>query len=241
MRDNPWLRLPAQPPFVLPEDKKAVDEFNAGASEDHRLQIDDYLPEPFIGDPASPVLLLSNNPGFSKNSLFRKKPEFMTRIRECISLKMSNCPFFYLAQDPVYHSGWWRQKLKCLLQKFGDEVVARSVCNVVFFPYVSRRFRHGHCKLPSQEFNFRLVREGMERGAVIVLMRRGKLKHWKENVPRLGDYDKLILLRNPQMPAVSPKNCDVGDYEKVVAAIEKAEKERGGKGSRMLSDKRDRL
>lgn len=228
MRDNPWLRLPAQPPFVLPEDEQAVHEFNAGASEYHRLQIADFLPEPFIGDPASPVLLLSNNPGFSRHSTFRKQPEFMTRIRDCISLKTSNCPFFYLAPD--YHSRWWRQKLKSLLQKFGDDVVSRSVCNVVFFPYVSKRFGHGRCKLPSQEFNFRLVREAMERGAVIVVMRKGKLKHWKNNIPRLGDYNKLILLRNPQMPAVSPNNCNAGDYEKVVAAIEQAERERRGKG-----------
>ena len=61
---------------------------------------------------------------------------------------------------------------------------------------------------------------------MIVLMRRGQLKHWKDNVPRLGDYDKLILLRNPQMPAVSPNNCDAGDYEKVVDAIRAAEKRR---------------
>jgi len=223
MSDNPWLRLPPGPPFVLPEDAQAVDEFNAGASEDYRLQVTDFLPEPFVGDPASPVLLLSNNPGFSKHSEYRKDPKFMTRIRDCISLK-SDCLFFYLAPD--CHSRWWRQKLKCLLQKFGDDVIARSVCNVVFFPYVSKTFRHGHCKLTSQYFTFRLVGEAMERGAVIVLMRKGRLKQWENKVPGLGDYDKLIVLRNPQMPAVSPKNCDAGDYERVVAAIEQGERER---------------
>jgi hypothetical protein len=224
MTDNPWLRLPARPPFVLPEDEQAVDEFNERASEDHRLQIADFLPEPFIGDPGSPVLLLSNNPGFSKHSAFRKHPKFMTRIRDCITLKLSAFPFYYLAPD--YHSRWWRQKLKCLLQRFGDDVVARSVCNVVFFPYVSKTFGHGHCKLPSQEFSFRLVGEAMERGAVIVLMRKGRLKQWQNKVPVLGDYDNLILLRNPQMPAVGPKNCDAGDYDRVVAAIEQSERER---------------
>jgi hypothetical protein len=223
MNDNPWLRLPPRPPFVLPEDAQAVHEFNAGASDDYRLKVTDFLPEPFVGDPTSPVLLLSNNPGFSKHSEYRKDPKFMTRIRDCISLK-SDCPFFYLA--PGCHSRWWRQKLKCLLQKFGDDVIARSVCNVVFFPYVSKRFGHGRCKLTSQEFTFGLVGEAMQRGVVIVLMRKGRLKQWANNVPGLGDYDKLILLRNPQMPAVSPKNCDAGDYERVVAAIEQEERER---------------
>lgn len=224
MNVNPWLRLPASPPYVLPEDEQAVREFNASASEDHQLQIARFLPEPIIGDPAAPVLLLSNNPGFSKHSAFREQPEFMTRIRDCISLKVTECPFYYLA--PGVQSRWWRQKLKCLLQKFGDDVVARFVCNVVFFPYVSKKFAHGKCKLPSQEFSFRLVRKAMERGAVIVLMRKGRLKQWQMELPGLGDYHNLILLRNPQMPAVSPKNCDDGDYERIVAAIEQAERGR---------------
>ncbi len=222
--DNPWLRLPARPPFVLREDEQSVQAFNLGASPDHQLQVTEFLPEPFVGDPASPVLLLSNNPGYSKHSTYRKQPEFMTRIRDCIRLKKTTCPFYYLAPD--CHSRWWRQKLKCLLQRFGDDVVAKSVCNVVFFPYVSKRFGARHCKLPSQKFSFRIVSEAMERGAVIVVMRKGQLKHWNTNVPGLGGYDKLILLRNPRMPAVSPKNCDTRDYEKVVAAIEAAEMKR---------------
>jgi hypothetical protein len=222
MSDNPWLRLPTRPPFVLPEDEQAVHDFNSGASEDHRLQIDDFLPEPFVGDPASPVLLLSNNPGFPTDPAYRKR--LMPRMRDCISLKLSDYPFFFLAPD--VHSPWWRQKLRCLLQKFGDAVVARSVCNVVFFPYVSKKFAHGRCELPSQEFSFRLVGEALERGAVIVLMRKGRLKQWKSKVSGLGDYANLIVLRNPQMPAVSPKNCDAGAYERIVAAIEPAERDR---------------
>jgi hypothetical protein len=220
MNDNPWLRLPARPPFVLPEDAQAVHEFNATARENYQLQISDFLPEPFVGDPASPVLLLSNNPGFSKHSAYRKQPEFMMRIRDCISLKVSVCPFYFL--DPEYrdHTRWWRQKLKCLLQCFGDDVIARSVCNVVFFPYVSKKFGHRRCKLPSQEFSCRLVSEAMERGALIVLMRNRRFA-WQEKVPRLCDYGNLIRLRNTQMPAVSPKNCEnEGDYEKIVRAIE---------------------
>jgi hypothetical protein len=218
MTDNPWLRLPAQPPFVLPEDEENIHKFNAGAPENYRIQISDFLPEPFVGDPTSPVLLLSNNPGISKHSDYRKQPELMTRIRDCISLKKTACPFFYLAPD--YPSPWWRQKLKCLVQRFGDDVVARSVCNVVFFPYVSKKFKHVRCQLESQQFTFSLVSKAIERGAMIVLMRKGQLKHWMRKVSGLGDYYKLILLRNPQMPAVSPKNCEAGDYERIVSAIE---------------------
>src|SRR5207302_2546478 len=62
MRDtNPWLRLPADPPYVLPDDAAALSaEYIAQA--EIRL---DLLPMPFIGDPRSaPVVLLLQNPGW---------------------------------------------------------------------------------------------------------------------------------------------------------------------------------
>jgi hypothetical protein len=119
---------------MLPEDAKAIREFNSRADSNHRLQIEKLLPEPFVGDPAAPVLLLSNNPGFGKSSVLRQKPEFKKRMRSGLNLRSSVYPFTYL--DPKFEKTgrWWRQKLKCLLLKFGAEVVARSVCNVVYFP-----------------------------------------------------------------------------------------------------------
>jgi hypothetical protein len=228
MSDNPWFRLPPGPPYVLEEDEDAVRKFNARAGGAHRIQIDKLLPEPFVGDPAAPVLLLSNNPGFGEGSVLRRQPDFMTRIRDGMHLEFSNYPFIYL--DPDYsetNSGrWWRQKLKCLLERFGDTVVARSVCNVVYFPYPSTRFRHGGCEVESQKYGFRLVHDAVERGAMIVLMRKGQLKHWRIKVSNLDGYANLIPLRNPQMPSVSPRNCEVGDYDRIVAAIEAAETKR---------------
>src|SRR4051794_10696190 len=121
MSDNPWVRLPARPPYVLTKDEQAVREFNARAGEDHRLQIDKLLPEAFVGDPAAPVLLLSNNPGFGERSVLRQQPDFMARMRAGLSLHSSAYPFIYL--DPEYRETgrWWQQKLRCLLRKFGAE------------------------------------------------------------------------------------------------------------------------
>ncbi len=226
MSDNPWLSLPSGPPYVLAADEKAVREFNARARDTYRLQIDKLLPEPFLGDPAAPVLLLSNNPGFGKHSLFRQQPEFMAKMRACISLRFLTCPFVYLHPEYSEISEWWRQKLKCLLQKFGDEVVARSVCNIVYFPYPSTKFGHGRYEVPSQKYSFRLVQAAIERGALIVLMRKGQLRRWQDKVSELDGYNNLIVLRNPQMPSISNRNCEVGDYERVLKAIEAAEMNR---------------
>jgi hypothetical protein len=171
MHDNPWQRLPVRPPFVLPDDEAMVHEFNRPASENLRLAIDELLPEPFVGDPTTPVVLLSNNPGIGKRSHLKLDPGFRSRVRDGIHLKESPYPFYYL--DPKYcETGrWWTQKLKCLLQNFGNEIVARSICNIVYFPYPSKRFGHARCELPSQQYTFGLVRESVERGAIIVLMR----------------------------------------------------------------------
>jgi hypothetical protein len=223
MSDNPWMSLPHSPPFVLHEDEEAVRQFNAQAAEDHRIRTDELLPEPFVGDPAAPVLLLSNNPGYGKRAALRQQPEFMARMRDGICLKVSTYPFVYLHPDLREAGHWWRQKLKCLFQRFGEEVVSRSVCNVVYFPYPSKRYAHGDCELWSQRYSFGLVRASVERGAVIVLMRKGQLGRWQEKISEVEGYRNLIILHNPRMPAVSPRNCDPGDYDKVVRAIEEAE------------------
>jgi hypothetical protein len=223
MTDNPWVRLPAAAPYVLVDDEKDVLAFNAKASEAHRLRIDQLLPEPFVGDPAAPVLLLSNNPGLGKNVPLRQRPEFMARVRDALGLQSRPVPFIYLEPQFSETGHWWRQKLKCLLQRFGDAVVTRSVCNVVYFPYPSREFKRWRRDLPSQAFGFRLVQEAVARRAVVVLMRKGKWKWWRDRVPGLDGYENLVVLRNPQMPSVSPTNCEVGDYEKVTNAIEQVE------------------
>src|SRR5688572_6472852 len=119
MSENPWVRLPTGPPYVLTEDEHVVREFNARAKEDYRLRIDDLLPEPFVGDPAAPVLLLSNNPGFGERSVRKQHPAFIARMRAGLSLRTSAYPFIYLDPEHSETGRWWWQKLKCLLQKFG--------------------------------------------------------------------------------------------------------------------------
>jgi hypothetical protein len=66
---NPWLELPHQAPYVLADDADAIERFNRTASA--RRQADrtwlhlELLPEPFLGDPAAPIVVLSLNPGYS--------------------------------------------------------------------------------------------------------------------------------------------------------------------------------
>ena len=48
---------------MLREDADEIERFNAKARYDHAFHLD-LIPEPFIGNPAAPVVLLNLNPGF---------------------------------------------------------------------------------------------------------------------------------------------------------------------------------
>src|SRR5688500_3058766 len=81
---NPWLRLPDSGPYVLADDAEAVGRFNDKPNRKpiHLLRIHDLLPEPFIGSPDAPVVLLSNNPGWSETGLALKQSRgFQQRMR----------------------------------------------------------------------------------------------------------------------------------------------------------------
>ena len=62
MADNPWPSLPDSPPFVLANDKRAIEAFNQKAKKNAIIQTD-MLPEPFVGSLHAPVFVLLENPG----------------------------------------------------------------------------------------------------------------------------------------------------------------------------------
>jgi hypothetical protein len=223
LTENPWHRLPEKQPFVLPEDDSLVRTFNVNAQLVHYLRIEAILPEPFVGAKDAPVVLLSNNPGYGKNAAYRQDQIFMDRMRRNLLHEPSDYPFVFLAPDlPRPLGEWWRKKLKELLSRFGDEVIARSVLNIAYVPYASQRYRHGRLRLPSQDYSFKLVVDAMNRGAVIVAMR--KKERWFGAIPVLEHYKHLYQVTNVQNPAISSRNCLA--YQKVVQAVETADSKR---------------
>lgn len=220
--DNPWHYLPTEAPFVLPADTAAVRDFNDRASARHKLRIDDILPEPFVGDPSAPVVLLSNNPGFKAERVTLKlKPRFIERMRDNMRHESKDYPFVFFAPDiDVSHSHWWNRKLNGLLEEFSHDVLAESIFVVEHVPYPSERYKVWPGDFPSQAkaYNFSLVRKAMERQAVLVLM-RGR-RRWLRDIPELSNYDGLCVLSNPQAGTISRGNCD--RFDDIVRAIKAA-------------------
>ena len=63
-------------------------------------------------------------------------------------------------------------------------------------------------KLYSQQYSFNLVRQAVQRKAMIVMMRSAK--PWGQAVPELGDYTNLFALNSAQNVTISRKNCPEG-------------------------------
>lgn len=206
---NPWSNLPNSPPYLLPEDRECVERFNARAKEEHQLRLD-TLPEPYLGNPEAPVVLLNLNPGHSdEDALWHARQDFSASARANLLHKESSYPFYLL--NPAYADSpghqWWNKHLRSLIEEFGLERVARAVLCVELLPYHSRRFHPSCLGVPSQRYGRGLVRAAIERKAVIIIMRARE--RWLKAVPEIATAG-FHELRNPQNPCISANNCPAG-------------------------------
>ena len=78
---NPWRNFPENSPFVLKIDEHFVEQYNASAKPEHKLQTS-VMPTPYNGGlDAAKVVFLSLNPGYDILDNFRTE-EYRKAIRE---------------------------------------------------------------------------------------------------------------------------------------------------------------
>ena len=211
--NNPWVDLPRRyPPFVLPQEYRLIRAFNDEVrTADHHIRTE-LLPEPYLGCPDAPVVLLGLNPGFSEHDApFYAVPHVRAVWEKNLLHESMEFPFYLL--NPGLPQGvggprWWRKKLNQPLKIAGDRLTASSFFCIEYFPYHSRRYRPLGTTLPSQEYSFWLLRRAMKRNALVIVTRSRKI--WEEAVPELRRYPKAFALRSPQNVAISPRNCPEG-------------------------------
>jgi hypothetical protein len=216
---NPWVNLPARPPFVLADDAPFIAVFNRTASKG--VVIGTHLmPAPFLGSPRAPVVILALNPGWSPgDEAANRDPAFRRLMRDNLRQKPVARPFVPLNGDPNRPGArWWRRNAKVLIAEAGEERVARGLCCLEYFPYHSRSFGHAALRLPSQHYTFALLRQAMARRAVIVITRGAR--YWTGAVPELANYRRLVRTSNPRSASISPTNCGVG-FKTVLRALQR--------------------
>jgi hypothetical protein len=217
-------------PFVLPEDEAEVRRFNTRVTADKMLHLE-ILPEPFLGDPSAPVVLLNLNPGWNAqhDPINHARSDFIRANNANLRHEPSEYPFYLL--DPhllPYRTLWWERRLASLISETSLRAVAQNVLCVEYFPYHSKRFKGGKT-LPSQLYSFALVSAAIERKAVILLMRAKR--RWLEAVPKLYGYENLYEASSVQSAYVSRRNYNRTGregFDHALAAIRSAsDRERG--------------
>lgn len=209
---------------MLACDREVVERFNARAREgrrEHVLLRLQHLPEPFLGRPDAPVVLLNLNPGFSDtDDEWHGNPTFAANLRANLAHEMRPWPFYLLNPEfPSPGHGWWRTRMRELIEATSAEAVAQHVLCVELHAYHSVSFGLHGLAIPSQDYGIHLVREAMARGALIVRMRSEG--PWFERVPELATYTRLVRTRSWRAPYLSKNNLREG-FAAIVDAIRRS-------------------
>jgi len=154
---NPWLALPNQPPFVLPQDAPLLDVYNAT----HNPSLTSYRlhlpPLPFQGNPEAPIVVLGLNPGYDAGDEIKQTTKYFleTNFRNYHHDATLPYPLFFL--DPQIEgkaSGkgqqWWHRRLKPLRELYDDALLAQALLSVQYVPYRSTAYKPTRQLLPSQ-------------------------------------------------------------------------------------------
>ena len=204
LHENPWVELPTEAPFVLSCDRPFIDLYNKITKAKSFHVHTSLLPEPFHGNLGAPVVVLLLNPGVgTQEEKLHKNAAFAQALRNSITQAISVEHFHLVDESNGPGHVWWKKACKALLHV---ESLPSRLLSVEFSPYHSRSFGHGHLRLPSQEYSFQLVKQAMQRGALIVCMRGQSF--WFGAIPELATYDRLLKLKNPRSASLSPGNVD---------------------------------
>ncbi len=225
--ENPWTRLPKQPPYVLPEDRDAVLAANASLNEVERREYGyqlQLLPDPFIGDLNAPFVMIYLNPGYTPpatNGTFNddwwhaNSIALQDAYRNNFAQRPLRYPFFFL--DPAFRNSpggeYWNRHLRELLNYCDQGQLANNLLVMDYFPYHSKSYKM-LCTVPSQKFVIEHLRSAMERGAEILLMRSESAL--RKAVPQLAEYDYLRA-NSAQSGYVTRNN--VPGFDRIIKAV----------------------
>lgn len=176
--ENPWRNIPNAAPYVLNQDLFIIQEMNTRYADKPRMIQTQLLPEPFIGNIDSPIILLTKNPGFDKanDPEWHADERFKELARANLFQEPSEYPFYFLNPTIKESPGakWHLGKLRMLLEATSIIKVAQNICSIPSFPYHTKQFigipkRITEEILPSQLYTRFLVLNAIVRKAIIVL------------------------------------------------------------------------
>lgn len=212
---NPWTEIPDQSDFVLPQDEPYIRSYNALCAEGASLWINlKHTPEPRQGPVDAPVYILLANPSYAADDPHGQRDRVAQQLA-LASIRNDSTPHHGISTgDP-----WWRKTLGQLVRRVGHEKAANGICSVEFFPYPSRRFGHGHIRLPSQSYTFGLVERAAKEGRIIIVTRTAQ--EWFGAVPELAQRLGKSVFRgkNVQRTFITPGNLPDGLFAQICERV----------------------
>jgi len=223
---NPWGTLPNHAPYVLEQDREAIELFNERypAASPYHIQTQ-LLPDPFTGSPSANVYLLAKHSSYHPDDDgWHANPAFHQALRQNLTHEETNCPFCYLDERFATSPGsiWWRSRLGSLIEDVGLECVRTQIMSLEWFPYHTGEFRNipnamlGQTLTAHRGYAAELVRNAIAANKTIIVMYGAA--RWRELVPALEHYDKFYTVNNHLIGNISPGN--LGDrYDAVLNAL----------------------
>lgn len=214
--ENPWVKLPRHAPYVLKQDWPYVKKFN-DKHKGRATEIQtDLLPEPYLGKPDAPVVLLNLNPGFDEcDRIAHGSHVFIKRSRQnLLHNHPAEYPFYLLDPCLSFAPGfcWWRKILKHLIdaedwpiEQRLQRVADRIFC-VEYFPYHSKKWGDPTKDViwPSQKYSFSLVEKAID-GKKLILILHG-YRQWHAAAKRLESYDNCYIVKSARNATVTTAN-----------------------------------
>jgi hypothetical protein len=218
---NPWLDFQISESMIHELDRDSVKNHNSMVEGRYRF-LTHLAPEPWIGNSEAEVLVLLANPGATAGDL-SGKPQKNADLINKLSIsnlkgELTEYPHFFFDPQLIGTDGyvWYAKRFKHLIDATSQGNVANKVLSCELVPYHSFSWKKPKDMPITQKYTFNLVKQAMDRDAVI-LIGRGK-KDWFENVPGLEKYSKYFQPASAQCAYISPNNYGK-NFNKIVEAI----------------------
>lgn len=218
--NNPWIKVAKKkkPPYIAAcdNDMKVVKFPNIHT---------EILPQPYLGNvDSAKVICLLLNPGYSEAEggielNCQKFQQALSDNLDCTKPCLVHLNEYY---DWTTGGKWLRRILKPLLKRgVTYEQLEHNFAIIEYFPYHSKTFNVKQGKpLKSQLYGFDLVKQAIERGAIILIMRSET--RWLDAVPELVEYQKsnnYIIAHNKRNAILSEANLGRENFARIVNAL----------------------
>jgi hypothetical protein len=218
---NPWLNFNISGDMVHQLDRDSFSLHNASVVADYKF-LPQLAPEPWIGDPEAKLLVLLANPGATRGDVLGKKQEGADLINQLsianLNHSIKDYPHFFF--NPILEGTdghtWYKKRFGHLIEATSAQNVSKKVLSCELVPYHSFSWKKPRVMPPTQSYTFEIVRNAIERGAVI-LIGRGKAD-WFKNVPELYKYKRYFQPASAQCAYISPKNYGK-NYREILSSI----------------------